>query len=86
MDRLATEQAIRVAMLWWAVSFLGACTSSQSLNASTLSYQNLDLSKNQSAAFRRDFLECRQDYPETASGVHIRQWQGCMSMKGWRNP
>ena len=46
--------------------------------------KNVDQTKNNQATFRKDLRECQQDYPEAASGVHIRQWQGCMELKGWR--
>jgi hypothetical protein len=55
---------------------MGACTS--------ISYKNQDPSKNNKATFLRDLKECKEDYPETPSGVHIRQWEGCMNLKGWR--
>jgi hypothetical protein len=46
--------------------------------------QNQDPAKNNQATYRKDLRECREDYPEQASGVHIRQWQGCMNLKGWK--
>ena len=46
--------------------------------------KNIDPAKNNVANFRKDLKECREDYPEQGSGVHIRQWQGCMELKGWK--
>ena len=46
--------------------------------------KNIDPAKNNVANFRKDWKECREDYPEQGSGVHIRQWQGCMELKGWK--
>ena len=46
--------------------------------------KNQDPSKNNIANFRKDMKECREDYPETGSGSHIRQWEGCMNLKGWK--
>ena len=46
--------------------------------------QNIDPAKNSRANYRKDLLECKEDYPEAGSGVHIRQWEGCMQLKGWR--
>lgn len=46
--------------------------------------KNIDQAKNNQATFRKELRECQQDYPEAGSGVHIRQWQGCMELKGWR--
>ena len=45
---------------------------------------NQDPAKNNIATFRKDLKECKEDYPEAGSGVHIRQWEGCMNLKGWR--
>jgi hypothetical protein len=55
---------------------LGACTS--------ILDNNQDPSKNNVAAFRKDWKECREDYPELGSGVHVQQWLGCMNLKGWK--
>ena len=49
-----------------------------------ISETNADPSKNNAATFRKDLKECKEDYPEAGSGVHIRQWQGCMELKGSR--
>jgi hypothetical protein len=46
--------------------------------------QNQDPQKNNVANFRKDLRECKEDYPEAGSGVHIRQWEGCMNLKGWK--
>jgi hypothetical protein len=46
--------------------------------------QNQDPTKNNLATFRKDWKECREDYPEQGSGIHIRQWEGCMNLKGWK--
>ena len=45
---------------------------------------NQDPAKNNAASYRKDLAECKEDYPEQGSGVHIRQWQGCMNLKGWK--
>jgi hypothetical protein len=45
---------------------------------------NVDPAKNNSATFKRDALDCAQAYPESGSGVHIKQRIGCMSLKGWQ--
>ena len=44
---------------------------------------NSDPSKNNKATFQRDALDCAQAYPESGSGVHVRQRIGCMNLKGW---
>jgi hypothetical protein len=46
--------------------------------------ENQDLAKNNTVTYNKDFKECKEDYPETSSGTHIRQWIGCMKLKGWR--
>jgi len=50
----------------------------------TIPDQNQDPTKNNRATFRKDLKECQEDYPEAGSGVHVRQWEGCMKLKGWR--
>ena len=44
---------------------------------------NTDPAKNNKAAFRQDALDCAQAYPESGSGVHVKQRIGCMNLKGW---
>jgi len=46
--------------------------------------ENQDPAKNNKATYNKDLKECREDYPEAGSGVHIRQWIDCMNLKGWR--
>ena len=46
--------------------------------------ENPDPSKNNKAAYEKDLKECKEDYPETPSGTHIRQWINCMKLKGWK--
>jgi len=53
-----------------------ACTSFPS--------ENNDPKKNNKDVFRKDLAECKQDYPESGSGVHFRQWTNCMKLKGWK--
>ncbi|QWE10850.1 hypothetical protein [Polynucleobacter sp. es-EL-1] len=51
---------------------------------STYPDNNIDPAKNNKATFERDAIECAQAYPETGSGVHVRQRINCMKLKGWR--
>ena len=46
--------------------------------------ENTDPKKNNKDVFRKDLAECKQDYPETGSGVHFKQWTNCMNLKGWK--
>ncbi|WP_353432631.1 hypothetical protein [Polynucleobacter sp. MWH-UH23A] len=46
--------------------------------------KNQDSSKNNVENFRKDLKECKDDYPEAGSGVHIREWINCMNLKGWK--
>ena len=46
--------------------------------------ENSDPIKNNKAQWRNDLSECKEDYPELGSGVHLRQWIGCMNLKGWQ--
>ncbi|MBU3625060.1 hypothetical protein ICN48_02235 [Polynucleobacter sp. JS-Safj-400b-B2] len=46
--------------------------------------ENQDPAKNNRATYNKDLKECKEDYPEVGSGVHIRQWVNCMKLKGWK--
>ncbi len=46
--------------------------------------ENIDPNKNNKIVFRKDLAECKQDYPESGSGVHFKQWTNCMNLKGWK--
>ena len=46
--------------------------------------ENIDPNKNNKDVFRKDLAECKQDYPESGSGVHFKQWTNCMNLKGWK--
>ena len=50
----------------------------------TFPSENQDPAKNNKAAYNKDLRECQEDYPELGSGVHFRQWIGCMNLKGWK--
>ncbi|BDT76507.1 hypothetical protein PKF023_03100 [Polynucleobacter yangtzensis] len=50
----------------------------------SLPTENQDPSKNNKATYNKDLKECKEDYPEAGSGVHLRQWMGCMNLKGWK--
>ena len=63
-----------------AVSFLMAlvffaCSSYPDINS--------DPAKNNKATFQRDAIDCAQSYPDSGSGVHVKQRIGCMNIKGW---
>ena len=59
-----------------AVFALSACSSFLS--------ENQDPAKNNKTAYSKDLKDCKEDYPEAGSGVHIRQWINCMKLKGWQ--
>lgn len=44
---------------------------------------NTDPTKNNKATFRQDALDCAESYPESVSGIYIKQRIGCMNLKGW---
>ncbi len=46
--------------------------------------ENQDPAKNNKVAYNKDLKECREDYKETQSGIHIHQWINCMKLKGWK--
>jgi hypothetical protein len=62
----------------------GLLMSSFLLACSTYPDVNVDPAKNNKATFQRDAIDCAQSYPETGSGVHVRQRINCMKLKGWR--
>ena len=44
---------------------------------------NVDPAKNNKATFQRDAVDCAQSYPESGSGVYVKQRIACMNLKGW---
>jgi hypothetical protein len=44
---------------------------------------NVDSAKNNKETFQRDAIDCAKSFPESGSGVHIKQRIGCMNLKGW---
>lgn len=46
--------------------------------------QNQDPAKNNRATYRQDLKDCSEVYPETGSGVYLKQRDGCMRLKGWQ--
>ena len=46
--------------------------------------ENINPNKNNKDVFRKDLAECKQDYGESSSGVHFKQWTNCMNLKGWK--
>jgi len=62
---------------------IGACALGLMFGCSAYPDVNKDPSKNNKATFQRDAIDCAQSYPESGSGVHIRQRINCMKLKGW---
>jgi len=58
------------------LTFIFGCTTFPSVNQ--------DPAKNNKATYNKDLKECKEDYPELGSGLNIRQWIGCMNLKGWQ--
>ena len=76
MRRLALMQGtLKVLGSYWIVATLLACSLYPDVNR--------DPAKNNKASFQRDALDCAQSYPESGSGVHVKQRIGCMNLKGW---
>ena len=73
--KIFVRSAVMVMMAW--IFLLAGC-------ASRFPSQNQDPTKNNQATFRKDLKECKEDYPELASGAHLRQQEGCMNLKGWK--
>jgi hypothetical protein len=57
--------------------FLAACVTS-------FPNVNDDPSKNNKETYNKDMKDCKEDYPEAGSGIHIKQWISCMNLKGWK--
>jgi hypothetical protein len=53
------------------------------LGCSSYPDANKDPAKNNKANFQRDAIDCAQVYPESGSGVHVKQRISCMNLKGW---
>ena len=54
------------------------------IGCASMPTENQDRAKNNKVTYDKDLKECREDYPEVGSGVHLRQWMGCMKLKGWK--
>ena len=63
------------AALTFSLLLLGCTTKTAAVNA--------DPAKNNSISFKQDLTECRQAYPDAASGVETKQRLACMRLKGW---
>jgi len=76
MRRLALMQGtLKVLGSYWIVATLLACSSYPDVNR--------DPAKNNKTSFHQDAIDCAQSYPESGSGVHVKQRIGCMNLKGW---
>ena len=71
-----TQTLIKYFILCAALGMLLACNSFPT--------ENIDPNKNNKDVYRKDIAECKQDYPESGSGVHFKQWANCMNLKGWK--
>ena len=77
MRGLASIQiAIKAIIGFWLATAVSACSLYPDVNR--------DPAKNNHATFQRDALDCAQSYPESGSGVHVKQRISCMNLKGWR--
>ncbi len=66
----------KVFLVFWVSAIFFGCSSYPDVND--------DPVKNNKATFRQDALACAQSYPESGSGIHVKQRIGCMNLKGWR--
>jgi starvation-inducible outer membrane lipoprotein len=76
LPKLLNRTKVNVCTFLLMSFMLGACVS--------MPTENQDPNKNNRATYRKDLRECQEAYPESGSGVHLRQWVGCMQLKGWR--
>ncbi|QWE18956.1 hypothetical protein [Polynucleobacter corsicus] len=65
----------KITMTLLVGSFLMGCSSYPDVNT--------DPAKNNKVTFQRDALDCAQSYPDSGSGVHVKQRIACMNLKGW---
>ena len=70
------QNSIKLIPSIFVAGLLFACTSFPSVN--------IDPNKNNKDVFRKDLAECKQDYGESSSGMHYKQWSDCMNLKGWK--
>jgi hypothetical protein len=71
----STQTTLKVSIVFLMATALLACSSYPDVNR--------DPAKNNKVNFQQDAIDCAQSYPESGSGVHIRQRIGCMNLKGW---
>jgi len=76
MSALKSQWILKVALISSLLALLFACVSFPS--------ENQDPAKNNQVTYRKDLKECKEDYPESGLGVHLRQWMNCMKLKGWQ--
>jgi hypothetical protein len=70
------QNRFKVLLSLWIGAVVFGCSSYPDVNR--------DPAKNNQATFRQDAVDCAQAYPESESGVYIKQRIGCMNLKGWR--
>lgn len=63
---------------------LFACATLMVAGCNSFPSQNQDPQKNNREEFRKDLRECKEDHPESGSGVHYVKWADCMNLKGWK--
>jgi hypothetical protein len=69
------QTTLKVLIGFWIAMTLLACSLYPDVNK--------DPAKNNKASFQRDAIDCAQAYPESGSGVHVKQRISCMNLKGW---
>ncbi|MEA9604658.1 hypothetical protein VC159_09365 [Polynucleobacter sp. JS-JIR-II-c23] len=74
-----TKALFRTTQTFLIISILGTL-----ISCSSFPSVNQDPAKNNKASYNKDLKDCQEDYPESGSGVHIRQWINCMNLKGWK--
>ena len=76
---MRSRMFFRVAQTILGISMLGML-----ISCANFPSENQDPAKNNKATYNKDLKDCQEDYPESGSGVHIRQWINCMKLKGWK--
>ena len=84
VQELVPEIAPQSKALFMFRIFIHTLSSLALLSCSGMPDQNQDPAKNNRTSYRKDMQECKEVYPESASGAYLKQWDGCMRLKGWK--
>ena len=79
-SKMHQQLQIQLSLKSIVITYIGlltvACTSFPS--------ENVDPAKNNKVNFQKDLNECKEDHPESGTGLHYKRWIDCMNLKGWK--